>query len=257
MKPKITVIISTKDRARYLMETLNSLVHQTMDEWECIVVQNTCGDWTDFSINTFSDNRISTYEHKVPGKCNALNFVQDNVKIKSPYVSLFDDDDIMMPCNLETKLKMFEDTGADLVYSAYYALLGNNEMIYCPSKDFNYDSFINRPYFGHGATACKTDFWLATKYNPEYTAALDYEWVTRATRTAKKLAYTNIPLYMYRKQPNSISEAQRGNLSRFMFAKAQTAAEEYTGKVKTECERWYHAQRNVERELVKLKNNKE
>lgn len=169
---------------------------------------------------------------------------------------MFDDDDIMMPNNLEIKLQMFEETGADLVYSAYYALLENNEMIYCPSKDFDYDSFIDRPYFGHGATACKTDFWLKTQYNPAYTACIDYEWATRATRLAKKLAYTNIPLYMYRKQPGSISEREGGNLSRYLFGEAQKAAEPYIGKVKTECERWYHPLRNVERQLLEEQNEK-
>jgi glycosyltransferase involved in cell wall biosynthesis len=238
MPPEITCIVISHNRARCLMEAMESIIHQTMPNWKCIVINNNSRDWTSFSMGTFQDKRISVYEYTTPGKAAALKFVQENIKITTPYVTVLDDDDILFPNAFEMRVAMLKETKADFVYSSYYALLSNNEMIFCPTKKFEYDSWVEKPYIGYGTWAFKKEFFLATSFNPNFVAALDYEWLSRATRVAKKIAYTPIPTYMYRKQPYSLSEREGGSLSKRLRADAQRAAELHKGTVKVECIKW-------------------
>ena len=128
MTPRITVVISTKDRGHLIGGVLASLMNQTIKNWECVVIQDWCSDNTNFILSTLADKRIKVYENGgVKGKSGALNFAKKYVK--APLVKFFDDDDVLVPCALEMYCQMMEETDADMGYSARYTLALNNQMV--------------------------------------------------------------------------------------------------------------------------------
>lgn len=111
-KDLVSIIIPTFNRAHLIGETLDSVIAQTYQNWECIVVDDGSTDHTEEVMAEYvaKDARIQFYhrppEHK-PGGNGARNY---GFKLsKGDYVQWFDSDDVMLPENLEVKLRLFAE----------------------------------------------------------------------------------------------------------------------------------------------------
>ena len=56
--PKVSIIITTYNREKYLSETIDSIISQTFIDYELIVVDNYSNYDIQASINKYNDNRI-------------------------------------------------------------------------------------------------------------------------------------------------------------------------------------------------------
>ena len=106
----ISIIIPTYNRASIIGETLDSIMAQTYQNWECIVVDDGSNDDTadvmDGYIN--KDNRfqyIKRPEHRAkgPGSCRNYGFE----KSKGDYINFFDSDDLLKAEAFEQWLNEF------------------------------------------------------------------------------------------------------------------------------------------------------
>ena len=63
MKPLVSIIIPTYNRAHLIAETLDSIIAQTYTNWECIVVDDGSTDPTDELMETYckKDSRFQYY----------------------------------------------------------------------------------------------------------------------------------------------------------------------------------------------------
>lgn len=94
----ISVIIPTYNRAQFIGETLDSVLAQTYENWECIVVDDGSNDNTVEIVQAYSkkDNRIELYHRpskKPKGASSCRNFGFE--KSKGMYVQYLDSDDIL------------------------------------------------------------------------------------------------------------------------------------------------------------------
>lgn len=116
-KPLVSIIIPTYNRAHLIGETLDSVLAQTYENWECIVVDDGSTDKTDEVMARYcaKDSRFRYYhrpdEHK-PGGNGARNY--GFLMSKGEYVQWFDSDDIMLPQFFEYKIIQFRE-GIDLI----------------------------------------------------------------------------------------------------------------------------------------------
>ena len=58
VNPRISVVIITRDRAELLRDSIQSVLHQTMGNFELIIVDDGSQDNTAEIVESFSDNRI-------------------------------------------------------------------------------------------------------------------------------------------------------------------------------------------------------
>ncbi len=107
-KPLISIIIPTFNRAHLIGETLDSVLAQTYQNWECIVVDDGSTDDTEEVMQIYcqKDNRIKYFhrpmEH-LPGGNGARNY---GFKMsKGEYIQWFDSDDLMDIDCLNFKIK--------------------------------------------------------------------------------------------------------------------------------------------------------
>jgi glycosyltransferase involved in cell wall biosynthesis len=102
--PKVTIIMGTYNRARFILETLVSIQNQTFKDWECLIIDDGGFDDTTQVINPIISQDIrfqflkrpESYKKGLPG---CRNYGLDLAK--GDYVIFFDDDDIAHPQNLE------------------------------------------------------------------------------------------------------------------------------------------------------------
>lgn len=110
--PLISIIIPTYNRAHLIGETLDSVLNQTYQNWECIIVDDGSTDNTYEIVNDYikKDNRFHLY-HRPKDRLKGANTCRNYgfELSKGEYINWFDDDDLMMPDFLELKVNAFSD----------------------------------------------------------------------------------------------------------------------------------------------------
>jgi glycosyltransferase involved in cell wall biosynthesis len=108
MKPLVSIIIPTYNRAHLISDTLNSIQQQSYNNWECIVVDDGSTDSTEALIRTYitKDSRFQYYQRpdtKPKGANACRNYGFD--RSKGDFINWFDSDDVMLPNKLEIQLR--------------------------------------------------------------------------------------------------------------------------------------------------------
>jgi glycosyltransferase involved in cell wall biosynthesis len=138
-RPLVSVILPAYNVAKYIKEALDSVLAQTLSDYEIIVVNDGSPDTHELELV------LEPYKHEIVylKQENKGVSAARNTGIKSArgdYVALLDPDDIWEPEYLSTQLKCFEDDPTvDVVYSD--ALLFGDPLVdgktfteFCPSK---------------------------------------------------------------------------------------------------------------------------
>jgi GT2 family glycosyltransferase len=116
--PAVTVVISTFNRAAIVGRAIRSVLAQTCQDWELIVVDDCSTDGTEQAVRSFSDARIRYIRHDR----NRRQAAARNTGIRcarGEYVAFLDDDDEWLPEKLEKELEVFRNSDPEvgLVYS--------------------------------------------------------------------------------------------------------------------------------------------
>jgi len=107
--PLVTVIIPTYNRAHLLNRAIRSVLSQTFQDWELIVVDDGSTDNTEEIVKGFSDSRLHYIRHKV--NCGAPAARNTGIKMaQGDYIAFLDSDDEWLPEKLEKQLKIFENS---------------------------------------------------------------------------------------------------------------------------------------------------
>ena len=122
--PLVSIIIPTYNRAHLIGETLDSVLAQTYENWECIVVDDGSTDNTDELMADYmaKDKRFRYYhrpEDRLPGGNAARNYGFE--LSKGAYIQWFDSDDIMLPEFLEKKVAAFTPSAVLTICTGYSA----------------------------------------------------------------------------------------------------------------------------------------
>ena len=101
--PQFSIIIPTYNHATFIGKTLNSLINQSYENWEAIIINNFSSDNTIEIVNQFKDPRIKLVNFKNNGIISASR----NYGIKlalSKWICFLDSDDFWYPKKLESAL---------------------------------------------------------------------------------------------------------------------------------------------------------
>lgn len=123
----VSVIISTYNRADLVGRAIQSVLNQTYQDFELIVVDDGSIDNTEEVVRNFKDARIHYIRHKENrGAPFARNY---GAKIANgEYISLLDSDDYYLPNKLTVQIDAFKsDSDAGLVYSNIFEEWSNTK----------------------------------------------------------------------------------------------------------------------------------
>ncbi len=114
--PKVSVILPTYNYGRFLGEAVQSVLDQTFDDFELIVVDDGSTDNTREVVNGFTDPRLKYIYKENGGEASAYNV---GIQASSgEYIAFLDSDDTWLPRKLELQMKVMESAPrAGLVYS--------------------------------------------------------------------------------------------------------------------------------------------
>jgi glycosyltransferase involved in cell wall biosynthesis len=118
MEGLISIIIPIFNREQLIAETLSSIVIQTYENWECIVIDDGSEDRTLQILKEYSkkDSRIKYYSRPnsiIKGANSCRNYGFN--KSKGDYIIWFDSDDLMTPNHIEKKVTALQSKKLDFV----------------------------------------------------------------------------------------------------------------------------------------------
>lgn len=122
----VSVIIPTYNRAGTIKRAVKSILAQTYQDYEIIIVDDASTDNTEDIVNAIHDNRIRYIKlTKNGGACKARNVGIKNALGK--YISFLDSDDEWNPKKLEKQLQCIQDSKATCVACNFTYVKGKKE----------------------------------------------------------------------------------------------------------------------------------
>ena len=119
-KPLVSVIMPAYNAALFIEEAINSVISQTITDWELLVIDDCSTDATSAIVNAIADrdNRVKLLVNEENmGAAGSRNRGLDI--FQGQFVALLDSDDYWYPNMLEKMLARAEETKADIIYCSY------------------------------------------------------------------------------------------------------------------------------------------
>jgi len=119
--PKVSVNIPCFNGQKYIAETLQSVLDQTYQDFEVILVNDGSTDRTEEIVKGFCDDRIRYYYQDNMGLARTRNRLLE--LSNGEFVAFLDQDDLWMPAKLEKQIPLFKkNPKVGLVYSRLICL---------------------------------------------------------------------------------------------------------------------------------------
>ena len=123
--PTVSVIIPTYNRAHLIGRAIQSVLNQTYQDFEIIVVDDASKDNTEEVVKSFRDERIIYLRHE--NNRGAQTARNTGIKAaKGGWIAFLDSDDEWLPQRLEVELSLAHKTGVSVVYSECYIKRSND-----------------------------------------------------------------------------------------------------------------------------------
>ena len=196
----VTVLIPTFNRAAWLIEALESILAQTRQPDEIIVINDGSTDDTIARLEPYQD-RIQVLNQDNSGKSTALNRAMSLAN--GTLIWIFDDDDIAEPDALETLLGLLSDNpDADFAYGPHdrFEVCPDGHVIWqdtgywrnCPPEDFLFETMLDMFAHQPGMLVRKSLYNRAGPFNKDLVRSQDYDMLLRLAQHGRPASTQNI-----------------------------------------------------------------
>jgi glycosyltransferase involved in cell wall biosynthesis len=220
--PRVTVAIPTHNRSGMLLETLKSVLDQSVQEIEVFVLDNASSDDTPEVVASLRDSRLHYHRHET--NIGAPKNLSKAFRVgTAPLITLFPDDDLMRPRNLERKVLLLEEhADVDVVHSANdFINIGPNR----ENRVETYNGGRTKDTIDTGENVLRDlltaipPFWINfptavirrsiiggdARFDPADGRADDLGLALRLIRRSNRVAYIAEPLVAIRKHPEAVN----------------------------------------------------
>lgn len=104
--PKVSVVMSAMNGDPWIDECIQSVLAQTLQDYEFIIIDDGSTDGTWEKIKSYDDSRIRAFTQKNIGIAASAN--RGLALARGPYMARIDQDDVMLPTRLEKQFSFLE-----------------------------------------------------------------------------------------------------------------------------------------------------
>lgn len=205
--PLVSIIVPCYKQAEYLPDTLESVLSQTYDNWECLVIDDGSPDNTGeiASLYCLKDSRFRYLRTENRGLASARNTGIKNTT--GEYILPLDSDDIIGSQYLQKAIE-------------YYNEHPNCKLVYCRARlfgtmnrewdleEYSYDSILWHNIIFCSAIFKRKDYLMTQGYNPNMIFGCeDWDfWLSLLERNDKVHRLDDV-LFFYRIKEQSMSKS--------------------------------------------------
>jgi glycosyltransferase involved in cell wall biosynthesis len=209
-KPLVSVLMSVYNGERYIRESIDSVLGQSYENFELLVIDDCSTDSTTRIVKGFQDRRVRLIRNKK----NIGSYPSLNVGIRSSageLIAINDADDISLPFRLQMQVQKLVGDPNLLMCGSYYHIIGEKgdylDTIAIGGvryEDLYLDlHFMN--YIDHSTVMMRKD--VVTRlggYDTSRPHVRDYELWNRFA-AAGKIAMVRVPLVLWRHHGTSVT----------------------------------------------------
>lgn len=207
-KPKITVYCISQKYGQYLEQAVESVLQQTTDNWELLLIDNASVDKTASVIEYYqNDSRVRTFRlqesKNLPSICNfAVEKANGDYLIRLDGDDFFDENILLILANW-----LDRNSEHDLVFPDYYLVTESGEVFSHQRREkiTGKNHLLDVPANG-ACTMIRTETLRALGGYREDLGAQDGFDLWAKIFDHKKFANINLPLFFYRRHGKNMTE---------------------------------------------------
>lgn len=214
---KVSIIVPIYNIESYIERCVNSLIKQTYNNIEIILVNDGSTDKSGKVCDRLKkkDNRIKVIHQANGGVSKARNIgIQQST---GKYISFVDGDDYVLPNFIETLVELLINNNSQLAVIDYYRVQGENKETFSPNDDtfltFTPEEALNRIYDSKAYKGYPwnklfvKDIIMANKiyFKEGIKVFEDLLFCCQYIEYISQISWKRISLYMYELRDNSVS----------------------------------------------------
>jgi len=210
--PVVSVIIPVYNGQRFLPETFESVISQTMTQWEIIAVNDGSTD--------NSDEVLERYVARYPDRIRCITVRNGGVSrarntgvslARGIFIAFLDQDDLWMPEKLQLQTDLFSrNDSLDIAFTNETLIDEKGSVIREKALNFGTDqrgdifaSLLFNNFIPISSVMVKKDLFLKVGgFDPRFSLAEDFDLLLKVAREARA-DYTDLPLIRYREHGES------------------------------------------------------
>lgn len=200
--PMVSVVLPTYNRAALLPASIESILNQTYENFELIIIENGSTDNTMELLNAYrnKDKRIKIINNT---ENRGISFArnQGNKIARGKYIAIMDSDDISLPDRLEKQVA-FMEKNPDIAAASSWKQELDSGVIWMRSTDEQEILFMMHfnNMMGHPETIMRRDFLVkhAIRYNEKLISSVDYDLFRQIVFAGGRLARQPVTILLYR-----------------------------------------------------------
>lgn len=204
----VSVIIPTYNRGATIERAILSVLEQTYQDFEIIIVDDNSNDNTEEVVKKINDNRIKYIRNNINKGANESRNI-GVAEAKGEYIAFQDSDDEWMKEKLEIQLKALAETNSDVVASGFFRYEDDGTVSTIPEKVIRDEEISKQIMFGNFISTQtvlgKKHCFVEEKFDSSFPRMQDWELMIRISRVYK-VHYINDQLANVYIQSNSISK---------------------------------------------------
>jgi glycosyltransferase involved in cell wall biosynthesis len=187
MKDLVSVVIPTYNREKTILRAVNSVLNQTYNNIEVIIVDDCSDDNTEFVVKEDFNNDLRVLFYKLEKNSGACVARNKGVQLsKGKYVAFLDSDDEYLPTKISKQVECLED-GGELLCATDYILfaedgskeyvntqIGSSSVVY---KNLLYCNFITT-----GTLMGRRDCFVNVPFDESLPRYQDWDLVLRLSK---------------------------------------------------------------------------
>jgi glycosyltransferase involved in cell wall biosynthesis len=210
-KPLISVILPVYNSAEFLSEAIDSILRQTITDFELLIIYDDSDDKSFEIISYFQkiDKRVLLIHGDKKKLIGALN--KGISLARGKYIARMDADDISLPQRFKKQIELMEATNADVCGSHWLIINTSGKLCNAKLSPLTEDSFVVFMMFtvpfAHGSVMLRNSFIIANKVQyGDMQFAEDYALWTRLYNLKAKFCSVDDFLFKYREQSSTLSK---------------------------------------------------
>lgn len=114
----VSIIMPSWNTGGFIAESIQSVIDQTYQNWELLIVDDCSTDNTDEVVASFEDDRIKYFRNEKNSGA-ALSRNRAMREARGEWIAFLDSDDLWIPEKLEKQIKFMKENGYTLSYTEY------------------------------------------------------------------------------------------------------------------------------------------
>jgi len=203
--PRFSIVVPAYNAQGTLVETLDAILGQAWDDWQCIVVDDGSVDETRAIASGYAarDPRIHVVPQANQGSAGAYN--TGVARAEGDFVVVCSADDVLLPQHLAQMSQAIDAGGYDIYTSNGFYLSpdGSRTVVYAPREipgSVTLADLIRNCFYSVGAVYRRELFDAIGGYRLEVYGE-DYDFWLRAMAKGARHSYVPVPLSLHRVSP--------------------------------------------------------